>query len=142
MSLLLVKWGLIPLRKSKNDICKRLNLPHSLIDIHNFFLSVFNYDLQTKCSFSSVAKKLFKIHLIKSNRPIFFNVGFTLLLIKVDFIPKKQSCKRDKIKIYSTSNDKLVLALLIKVVKFHVWTFLIKVGILFLEKLFTKFCNW
>lgn len=93
----------------------------------NFFLLVlrilFNFspDVGHKCGrFSkTLSKKGLEFILYRKNTTVVLNLSLMLLLVEIDFILKKQGCKRDALLAYSTGYVKIVLILLTKVVTFY-----------------------
>ena len=65
---------------------------------------------------------------------IVFNLRFVLLPAKVNPVLKKQGCKRDAFVACGSGRVKMIFTLLIKVIALHMLAFIVKVGVLGLEK--------
>lgn len=96
--------------------------------ILNFFLLIlkisldFNLDTGYKGGrfFETLAKKNLKFVLNKRNGTVVFNLGFVLLLVKIDLILEKQDCKKDVLEIYKIGCVEMIFGLLTKVVIVHI----------------------
>lgn len=69
--------------------------------------------------------KNLKFVLSKRGSIIALNLGFILLLAKINAILKKQSCKNDVLIAYDTGHIKMILVLSTKVVVFYMQTFIV-----------------
>lgn len=55
----------------------------------------------------------------RKNNLIIFNLNLMLLPIKFDLIPKKQTCKKYTLIIFSFNNFEIVFILLTKTIRFY-----------------------
>lgn len=66
------------------------------------------------------SKKSLKFIPSRRNDTVAFNLSLVLLPVKIDFIPKKQSRKRDTLVAHSIGYIKIIFALLIKVITLYI----------------------
>lgn len=92
---------------------------------------LFNFYLNIGCKqggfFETLLKKNLKLLLNKRDDTIAFNLSLILLLAKVDFISKKQGCKRDALVTYGIGHVKIIFALSTKVIILYMWASIIEV---------------
>lgn len=65
----------------------------------------------------------------KKNKTIVFNLSLVLLLVEIDSIIKKCSCKEHIFIAYSIDHIEMIFALLIEVIAFYMQAFIIQVQI-------------
>lgn len=83
----------------------------------------------------SLIKKDLEFVLSKEDSLVALNLDLVLLLakvdsiLKVDFIPEKQGCKKNILMAHGIGHIKIILVLSTKVIIFHIQAFIIQVGI-------------
>lgn len=65
-------------------------------------------------------EKSFEFISSSGNDIITFNLGFLLLLVETDLIPKKQNCKKDALVAYGIGRVKIIFILLTKILALHI----------------------
>lgn len=88
--------------------------------------------------FKILPEKNFKFISSRENSIITFNLSFVLLLVKVDLILKKKSCKENVFMACSTSCVKIIFTLLTKIIAFYIQAFILQVEIFDFEKASAK----
>ena len=77
--------------------------------------------------------------LSRRNSIIVFNLSFILLLVKINPVLEKQSCKNDAFVVRTFGRVKIILTLLIKVIVLYMRVSMIKVGVLHLEEAIARY---
>lgn len=72
-----------------------------------------------------MSKEYFKFVLFKRSKLFLFNPSLMLLLAKVDLILEEQSYKKDTLEFGNTGCIEIALALLTKIIIFHIQAFIV-----------------
>lgn len=102
-----------------------LQIKSPILNLFLFVLGIsFNLSLDASYKGGEFSKVLLKKNLkFLPNRrdgTIIFNLSLLVLLIKVDYIPKNQSCKGYTLGKHGIGHVKIVFALLTKIIAIHI----------------------
>lgn len=66
-----------------------------------------------------MSKKSFKLNLSKKD-DVVFDLSLMLLPAKIDYVTKKQNCKKNVFKAYNIANIKIIFILLTKIIILYI----------------------